>query len=176
MTMTTTPLHRFCPEHPCLSLKKRMRVIDDEHSLPFVMTHSHQSCTSGELIDLVDRALLHPSGQSLIIAAIASNSASTGLPWCSDCVQAKAAIDRILQLAQQPDGQLAASTAICALSREEWKSEHGQSNHPLRLHSQLMVGGIPFVARVVDGIIIGRATEEECFSVEDLLKRLKMDQ
>ncbi len=141
------------------------------------MAYPPHSCSSAELIDAVDRALLQPSSRSLIIVATASNNADTGLPWCSDCIQAKAAIDSALQFAQQPeDGQVAVSLAICALSREEWKSEHGQTNHPLRLHSQLMIGGIPFVARVVDGKIVGRATEEECFVFEDLLKRLKMIQ
>jgi len=135
------------------------------------MAHAPQSCTSSELITLVDHALLQPSGRALIVVATASNSAETGMPWCPDCVQAKSAIDGVLQLAAE--SHVAASVAVCALSRDEWKSEHGQTNHPLRLHSQLMVGGIPFVARVVDGKIVGRATEEECFSMEDLMKRLK---
>ena len=136
------------------------------------MTESHGSCTSSELIALVDRALLQPSSAALIVVATASTSAETGQPWCPDCIQAKGAIDGALQLAVRS----AASIAICALPREEWKSDHGQSNHPLRLHSQLMVGGIPFVACIVNGKIIGRATEEECFGFDDLVKRLKLSQ
>lgn len=157
-------------------VKEDERLTSESGNIYSTMAHPPLSCTSAELIDLVDRALSQPSGQSIIIVATASNSAETGLPWCPDCIQAKAAIDSALQLAQQQDGQFSASVAICALSREEWKSEHGQSNHPLRLHSQLMVGGIPFVARVVDGKIAGRATEEECFGFDDLLRRLKMSQ
>ena len=141
------------------------------------MADAPHSCTCDELIALVDRALLEPSGRALIIVAVASNSSETGLPWCSDCVQAKEAIDNVLRLAAQtPDGQSAASTAVCALPRDEWKSEHGQTNHPLRLHPQLMVGGIPFVACIVNGKVVGRATEEECFSTDDLVKRLKISQ
>jgi hypothetical protein len=136
-----------------------------------------ESCTSSELIALVDRALLQPSSQALIVVATASISAETGQPWCPDCIQAKAAIDGVLQLAGHPrEGQCAASIAVCALPREEWKSDHGQSNHPLRLHSQLMIGGIPFMACIINGKIIGRATEEECFCFEDLVKRLKLSQ
>jgi hypothetical protein len=137
------------------------------------MSGGPRSCSSSELIALVDSALLQPSSEALIVVAAAATNAETGLPWCSDCTQAKSAIDGVMQLAAR-DG--AASVVVCALPRDEWKSEHGQSNHPLRLHSQLMVGGIPFVARILDGKIIGRATEEECFSFEDLGKRLKMIQ
>jgi hypothetical protein len=140
------------------------------------MEHAPQPCTSSELIALVDHALLQPSGQALIVVATASNSAETGMPWCPDCIQAKSAIHGVLQrAAKSGDGQVT-TVAVCTLSREEWKSEHGQTNHLLRLHSQLMVGGIPFVARVVDGKIVGRATEEECFKTEDLFERLKLSQ
>jgi hypothetical protein len=126
--------------------------------------------TSVDLIALVDRSLAAPPGQSLIIVVLASISEETGLPWCSDCTQASDAIGGVIKLASEG----AASIAVCNLSRHEWKSEEGQSNHPLRLHPQLMVGGIPFVARIVDGKIIGRATEEECFNVDDLAQRLKL--
>ena len=140
-----------------------------------IMSDAPRACTCDELIALVDRALLEPTSRALIVVAVASNSAETGLPWCSDCVQAKGAIDEVVRLAAQSrDGQGAASVAVCALPRDEWKSEHGQTNHPLRLHPQLMVGGIPFVACIVEGKVVGRATEEECFNTQDLLERLQL--
>ena len=140
------------------------------------MADAPRSCTASELIALVDGALLQPCSRSLIIVATASISAETGRPWCPDCSEAKSAIDAALQLAGQPRDGLGATIAVCALPREEWKSEHGQTNHPLRLHHQLMVGGIPFVAHIVDGKVVGRATEEECFGAEDLVKRLSLIQ
>ena len=79
----------------------------------------------------------------------------TGINWCSDCVTAEPAINKIaVPLAKE--NELPLYIVSCGL-REVWKDKQ----HPLRISYVFKLTGVPTMVKVEDGEVLQRLVEGE---------------